>query len=78
MKILIVSEKPSVAARIAVAAIGAVILVFAAVFGYVISNTLRLIIYDYMTDKSQLPNGWDKSLIEDAVKKRGGSSGQAL
>lgn len=47
------------------------ILVFGALFGYVISNTLKLIIYDYMTNKSELPKGWDKSLIDNAVRKKG-------
>lgn len=58
-------------AGIAVAAVGFVILVFSMLFGYVISNTVRLIIYDYMANQAELPEGWDRSLIEDAVKGRG-------
>lgn len=54
---------------IAVLAIGFVLLVFGVMFSYIISNTVKLIIYDYMTDRGNLPDGWDKAMIDDALKK---------
>lgn len=48
--------------------VGFAIFVFGILFSYVIGNVLRLIIYDYMTDSSKLPNGLDKDMIEGAMK----------
>ncbi len=44
------------------------VFVFGILFSYVIGNVLRLIIYDYMNDSSNLPDGLDKNMIEGAMK----------
>lgn len=53
-----------------VAALGFALLVFGLLLSYVISSTVKLIIYDYMTHRANLPTGWDKSLIDNSLKKR--------
>ncbi len=55
---------------IVVMAAGFLLFIFGMIFNYVLGNTLKLIIYDYMTDRGKLPKGWDKGMIDDALKRK--------